>query len=176
MEHHALVQLKGELVLDVWKTGPPPATGQRQQYPSRFWYNFKQHYQVDGLKVLHMFSGSMDWGDTTDIRAETGAKIVAPYDKLPIPDATYDLVVADPPYNSGFANQWTTQRKDLPQPKKILLEAARVTKPGGLIAIMHIILIPAYKAARVKRVAIHAILAGENNAIRCLNVFQKEGT
>ena len=162
-----------ELVTDMWRTGPPPATGQRQRYPGRFWFNFKKHYPVDGLRVLHMFSGSLDWGTTTDIRPESGATIIAPYDALPIPDETYDMVIADPPYNRGFASQWITHDRNLPIPKRILHEAARVTKRGGIIAILHIILIPAYKTAHVRRIGLHAILCGENNAIRLLNVFRR---
>jgi SAM-dependent methyltransferase len=123
-----------------------------------------------------MFSGSLDWGDTTDIRKETGADIVAPYDDLPIPDNSYDLVIADPPYNMGFASRWTEHDKDLPKPKHILLEAARVAKPGGLIAILHVIVVPAYKVANVERIGLHGILAGPNNAIRVLNVFRKKTT
>ena len=161
-----------ELVMDMWRTGPPPAKGQFQRYPGRFWYNFKKYYPIPE-KVLHMFSGSMEWGDTTDIRPETGANIVAPYDNLPIPDATYDMVIADPPYNKGFSNQWTTHAKHLPKPKRILIEAARVTKIGGLIAILHIIIIPQYKEANVKCIGRHGILCGPNNAIRLLNVFRK---
>jgi SAM-dependent methyltransferase len=156
----------------LWLTGPPPATGQFQRYPSRFWYNFKKHYEIPE-KVLHMFSGSMDWGDTTDIRSDTGATFVAPYNDLPIENNTYDMVIADPPYNKGFASEWTTHDKDLPKPKHILIEAARVTKPGGIIAILHIIVIPAYKVADVTRTALYGILAGPNNAIRVLNVFRK---
>jgi DNA modification methylase len=129
---------------------------------------------------LHMFSGSLDWADTTDIREETGATFVAPYNDLPIPDNTYDMVVADPPYNMGFANEWITHKKDLPKPKHILLEAARVTRPGGIIAILHVIIIPQYPDAfkklgrtGVERIALHGILTGPNNAIRVLNVFRK---
>ena len=169
-----------EVVMSIWPCGPPPAKGQRQRYPSRFWYNFKKHYPIDPdiERILHMFSGSMDWGDTTDLRAETGADIVAPYDNLPIEDDTYDKVVADPPYTCGFANEWITHPKDLPKPKKILLEAARVTKPGGLIAILHVIVIPAYKhevpkCSLTERIGLHGILCGPNNAIRVLNVFRK---
>jgi len=173
------------LVTDMWRTGPPPAKGQRQRYPSRFWYCFKEAYPgiiqsvhddevilVKGMKVLHMFSGSIIWGDTTDIRPETKAKIVAPYDELPISDGIYDIVIADPPYNDVFAKEWKT---DLPVPKRILIEASRVTKPGGLIAILHIIHIPAYKEAGVDLIGIHAILTGNNNALRCLNVYRKKG-
>jgi len=136
-------------------------------------YNFRKNYPLEGLKVLSMFAGSSELGDTTDIRPETGAKIVAPYDHLPIPDNTYDLVLADPPYSCGFAKEWTTHPDDLPKPKRILHEAARVTKPGGRIVILHIIVIPAYKTAGVSREALWAILCGPNNAIRVLNVFRK---
>ena len=170
-------QMLKEFVKDTWATGPPPATGQFQRYPGRFWYNFLRTYSLDQTedKVLHMFSGSMDWGDTTDLRAETGATFVGPYDDLPIEDNVYDFVIADPPYTMGFANEWITHKKDLPKPKRILLEAARVTKPNGIIAIMHVILIPAYKVANVKRTAIHNILVGPNNAFRGLNVYRKLG-
>ena len=161
------------IVTDMWRCGPPPAKGQYQRYPSRFWFYFKKQYPIEDKKILHMFSGSLDWADTTDIRADTGASIVAPYNNLPIENNTYDLVVADPPYNKGFASEWTTHDDNLPKPKHILLEAARVTKPGGLIAILHIIIIPAYKIAGVERVALHGILTGPNNAIRVLNVFRK---
>lgn len=117
-----------------------------------------------------MFSGSMDWGVTTDIREETGADIIAPYDDLPIEDGTFDMVIADPPYNALFAKEWS---KKVPKPRRILIEAARVTKEGGLIAILHIIWIPAYKVAGVKGIGRHAIPCGPNNAIRLLNVFRK---
>lgn len=163
-----------DIVTDMWRCGPPPRTGQFQRYPSRFWFYFKRNYSIEDKKILHMFSGSMDWGDTTDFRPETGAMYVAPYDSLPFLSSVYDLVIADPPYAKGFANQWTKHPDDLPKPKRILIEAARVTKEGGLIAIMHIIIIPAYKEANVQRIALHGILTGPNNAIRVLNVFRKK--
>ncbi len=158
--------------LTTWPCGSPPSSGQRQRYPGRFLYFLKKYYPSDGKRVLHMFSGSMpaEWGDTTDIREETGAMIVAPYDKLPLLNGTYDMVIADPPYANHYANEW---HEDLPKPKRILHEAARVTKPGGLILLLHIIIVPAYKTAHVRRVALHPILTGPNNAIRVLNVFQR---
>jgi len=162
--------MKEAIDFTVWKCGNPSSKGQRQQYPSRFIYNLKKYYPFENKKVLTMFSGSSDIGDTTDIRPETGAKIVAPYNKLPIKDNTYDMVIADPPYNSLYAEQW---KADLPKPKRILREASRIVKKGGLILILHIIIIPAYKDCNVKRVAIHPVLCGINNAIRVLNVFKK---
>lgn len=156
-----------------WLCGPPPANGQYQRFPSRFLYNLKMKYPFDGEKVLQMFAGSSDIGDTTDIRPETGAKIVAPYDALPIQDGTYDRVLADPPYTVGFSQEWVSSLDDVPKPKRILREAARVTRSGGLIFILHVIVIPAYKEFDVQRIALHPILCGPNNAIRVLNVFRK---
>lgn len=174
-----------ELVLDVWKTGPPPASGQRQRYPGRFWHNFQRAYPgiiervhgedvvlCEGIKFLHMFSGSMKWGTTTDIRKETGADIIAPYDNLPIPDESFDVVASDSPYADFFAREWTSPR-NFPIPKRILIEAARVTKPGGLIAILHIIKIRNWKEANVEWIGGHSILCGDNNTVRFLNVFRK---
>lgn len=176
----------------MWRCGPPPATGQYQRYPSRFFHNFARAYPeyikkaykpkgkpvevtiVDGIEILHMFSGSIGWGTTTDIRPETGADVVSPYDKLPFEDETFDLVIADPPYADFFSKQWSQDPKDHPTPKRILLEAARVTKPDGMIGILHIILIPAYREANVRRIGLHGVLAGPQNHVRLLNCFRKQ--
>lgn len=116
-----------------------------------------------------MFAGSCDWGVSTDLRAETGADIIAPFDAIPMPDNSFEHVLADPPYADHWANQW---HAELPRPKYILREAARLVKPGGMIGILHIIVIPAYREFNVSRVGLHPILAGPNNAIRVFNVFR----
>lgn len=121
-----------------------------------------------------MFAGSVSGAyTTTDARPETGADIIAPFDAIPLPDCTFAGVLADPPYADHWQGQW---HGDLPKPKHILREAARLTRPGGLIGILHIIVIPAYKELEVTRIALHPVLAGPNNAIRVLNVFRKEWT
>jgi hypothetical protein len=120
--------------------------------------------------ALQMFSGSSDWGVTTDMRAETGADIVAPFDAIPCPDGSFGAVLADPPYADHWQGQW---HGDLPRPKHILREASRLVRPGGLIGILHIIVIPAYRELSVWRIGLHPVLAGPNNAIRVLNVFQR---
>jgi SAM-dependent methyltransferase len=153
--------------------GPPPATGQRQRFPARFLHNLQRVYPTDGQRVLHLFAGSSDLGDTVDIRSGSSPTFVAPYDDLPIADSTYDMVIADPPYTVGFAQEWVSSLDDVPRPKRILGEAARIVRPGGLILILHVIVIPAYKVFGVERVALHPVLCGPNNAIRVLNVFRK---
>jgi hypothetical protein len=154
-----------------WLCGPPKRTGQYQQYPGRFVYNLRKTYpELLEPTVLHMFSGASDLGVTTDLRAETGADIVAPFDQIPREDATFTGVLADPPYADHWQGQW---HGNLPKPKHILKEAARLTRVGGKIAILHIIIIPAYRELGVERIALHPILTGPNNAIRVLNVFRK---
>jgi len=154
-----------------WLCGPPPATGQFQRYPSRFMFNLKKFYpEFIDENTLHMFSGSSEFGITTDYRAETGANIIAPFDALPIPDNSISNVLADPPYADHWQGQW---HGALPKPKHILAEASRVVGKNGLIGILHIIIIPAYKEFGIERIAIHPILTGPNNAIRCFNVFRK---
>jgi len=153
-----------------WLCGNPPAQGQAQRFPGRFEYNLRNTYLQSGMDVLVMFSGSCDWGDTTDIRGETGAQYVAPYDELPVEIGPYDMVVADPPYNAGYAAEWKAK---LPRPKRIARSAMQVLRPGGLFLLLHIIVLPAYKDLGMERVAIHPILCGPNNAIRVLNVMRK---
>ena len=152
-----------------WLCGPPARHGQFQRFPGRFIYNVRHTYpSLIGDNSLHMFSGGSDLGVTTDMRPETGADIIAPFDAIPRPDASFDAVLADPPYADHWQGQW---HGDLPKPKHILREAARLVRPGGLVAILHIIIIPAYAEFGVTRIALHPVLTGPNNAIRVLNVF-----
>lgn len=151
--------------------GPPSSKGQMQQYPSRFMYNLKKFYpEFVSDRTLHMFSGSSEFGITTDLNSDTAA-IKGDFHNLPFLPDSMDAVLADPPYADHWANEWHTE---LPKPKHILKEAVRLVKPGGLIGILHIIIIPAYKEFGVKRIALHPILTGPNNAIRVFNVFRKD--
>lgn len=156
--------------IETWRCGSPPNTGQRQRYPGRFIANVRRTYpDLVAPDALQMFSGSSDFGVTTDLRAETGADIVAPFDAIPCPDGSFGAVLADPPYADHWQGEW---HGDLPKPKHILREAVRLTRPGGLIGILHIIVIPAYRELGVERVALHPVLAGPNNAVRVFNVFR----
>lgn len=170
---------KGGMDITPWLCGSPTSKGQKQQYPGRFIFNLKKFYSSDGKKVLSMFAGVSDIGQktgesvTTDFRPETGADVIAPFDKIPIRAGTFDMVIADPPYTAGFGFEWSKDMKDIPKPKHVLKEAARLTKVGGLVLILHILVIPAYKEFNVTRFALHPILCGPNNVIRVLNVFRK---
>lgn len=167
----------GHLDVTPFATGPPTAHGQKQRYPGRFVHYLNYHYPLDGKRILEMFSGAGElkkYGAvTTDIREETGADIVAPYDDLKIKGRKFDLVLADPPYNHGYQSQWITHSNKLPVPKRIQREGAKVVKVGGLIMILHIMPIPNYKLHNLETVAYHPVFVGGNNSIRCLSVFRK---
>jgi hypothetical protein len=157
--------------ITTWRCGGPPRSGQFQRYPTRFIFNLKRDYpEFVSADTLHMFAGSCEWGTSTDLRAETGADIVAPFDAIPVADESFRHVLADPPYADHWANQW---HAELPKPKHILREAVRLVKPGGLIGILHIIVIPCYRIYPIRRIGIHPVLCGPNNAVRVFNVFQK---
>ena len=153
-----------------WRCGGPSNRGQFQQYPGRFLFNLRKTYpEMMADDALQMFSGASDFGVTTDYREETGADIIAPFDAIPRPDGSFSAVIADPPYADHWQGQW---HGGLPKPKHILREAVRLVRPGGLVGILHIIVIPAYAEFGVTRVALHPVLAGPNNAIRVFNVFR----
>jgi hypothetical protein len=154
--------------------GPPPANGQKQRFPGRFLYNLRRNYDIDPItqRVLWLFSGSMiGYGDSCDLNAESTYQ--CPFDQLPLEAGPYTRVVADPPYTTGFSQEWTSLPSHVPKPKDVLRVAARSCSVSGLIFILHILVIPAYKEFGVKRIALHPVLCGPNNSIRVLNVFEK---
>jgi len=124
-------------------------------------------------ELLHLFSGDLhgqEYGVTVD--ADPDAPADYHYDCLSLPEEwanQWDTVFADPPYNAGFGIEWPA---NFPRPSHILREMARVIKPGGILAMLHILIMPAPKGCR--RIAIRPVLAGPYNAIRVLNVYRKE--
>ncbi len=170
--------MAGDLDMTPFLTGPSPSTGQKQRYPGRFVTYLNAHYHLGGKRILEMFAGSGELQKrfgaiTTDIRSAAAPDFVAPYDNLRLPGRKFDFVIADPPYNAGFSNEWTVHASDLPKPKWIQREAAKVLKIGGLCIILHIIQIPAYKENGMQAVAYHPIFTGPNNAHRLLSVSRK---
>jgi len=145
--------------------------GRKQALPSRLWGYFCRDYATD--KLLHLFSGDLagaEYGTTVDVDTQSPADYH--YNCLDLPEEwrdSWDVVFADPPYNAGFGTEWPA---DFPRPSAVLREMARVTSPGGIIAMLHILIMPA--PAGCHRVAIHPVLAGPYNAIRVLNVYRKE--
>lgn len=163
---------------ETYRCGSPSRKeGRRQALPTRFWKYFICDYYPDENdlpgSLLHLFSGGLvgdKYGITVDIDKNTPADYH--YNCLDLPkgwENYWEVVFADPPYNAGFGTEWPVE---FPRPTHILREMARVCKPGGIIAMLHILIMPAPKGC--ERIAIHPVLAGPYNAIRVLNVYRKE--
>ena len=92
--------------------------------------------------------------------------------QLPFPGNYFDVVFADPPYSVGYAGEWPAE---YPRPSQLLREMYRVCRPGGTIALFHLLIVPAPMGlgGKLQRIAIHAIMSGPHNAMRALNVFTK---
>lgn len=86
--------------------------------------------------VLHPFGGLAEIGDTVDLNETTTPTWVGDaHDLHWIPDATYDLVIVDPPY-SDEESGWLYGTGKL-RPARFKAEALRVCKPGGHVALYH---------------------------------------
>lgn len=84
-------------------------------------------------RVLHLFAGSVSPcndlpGVRVDINPALKPDVVADAHALPFESASFDLVVADPPYTAEDAKRYGTPMINR---RAVLAEAARVTRPGG---------------------------------------------
>lgn len=127
---------------------------------------------ADPDKVLHLCSGSMRRGVTVDIRPEVGPDIVADCRAVPLPDESFDWIMADPPYAEDYARNLYGTEKNYPKPGQILKEAARLLRPGGRVGLLHFIVPLVRKPLRL--VEVRGITTGAGYAIRAWSVFEKD--
>ncbi len=159
----------------VWLCTNPLKSGQSQAFPQRFVSQLEKDYPLTGKRVLWMFAGGVrpsKNNKTCDIRKETKPSFSCSFDKIPKKEnGKYDYIIADPPYNALYASEWSTE---LPKPKHIIREAARLLKPNGVLLLFHIIVTPTYrKSYNFKRIGLHPVLCGLGNAIRVVNALKK---
>jgi len=155
-----------------WACGRPMAK-YKGAYPMGFLERLDKRIGLKGKKVLTLFSGSSKYGDTVDIKPEVNPTYIADCrKKLPIKDNLYDVVIADPPYDSYNINYSTKLYKEsFVKPYSFTKEAVRVCKKGGFICILHQLV---YKTLEgTVRYAIIPITTGPNQRIRVLNIFKK---
>ena len=122
-------------------------------------------------KVLHLCSGSMRIGVTVDIRPEMQPAIVADCRAVPLPDESFDWVMADPPYSEAYAENLYGTGADYPQPSHILREACRLLRPGGRVGILHF-QVPMHRPP-LRMVGVWGVSTGAGYAIRAWTVFEK---
>lgn len=125
----------GAVYRDTWGLGPATSS-----YPGSFPRGLIKRMQRRGWwgnDRLWMFSGSFKdpSGVTVDINPEVRPDVIANCEALPFADESFDFVMLDPPYSELEARQ--LYGLDYCNIFAVINEAARVTRPGGIMAVLH---------------------------------------
>lgn len=126
----------------------------------------------DPSTVLHLCSGSMVTGVRVDVRPEVNPDIVADCRSVPLPDGSFDYILADPPYSEELAANLYDTKGSYPRPGQILKEACRLLRPGGQVGLLHFQVPMSRKPLKLVRV--YGITTGAGFNIRAWSLFRKE--
>lgn len=80
----------------------------------------------DPSRVLHLCSGSVLSGVRVDIRPERKPDIVADCRSVPLPDGSFDFILADPPYSEEYARNLYGTADHYPLPGQIVKAQAGI--------------------------------------------------
>ena len=144
-------------------------------YPMGFMKRLSNLINFDFKKILHLFSGTLKKTanhDTLDIKKELKPTIIADArENFPIKNNSYDVVIADPPYDDWKIYGKKLYGTEIVKPYSFVKEAVRITKPNGYICILHHLV---YKTPKnTIRKAVISITTGPNMRVRVLNIFKK---
>ena len=126
---------------------------------------------VDPEAVLHLCSGSMLTGVCVDVRPEVNPDIVADCRDVPLPDASFDFILSDPPYSKEYAANLYGTEKSYPMPGQIAKEALRLLRPGGAFGLLHF-QVPIIKKP-MEMIGVFGISTGMGYAIRAWTLCRK---
>ena len=121
--------------------------------------------------ILHLCSGSVVTGTRVDIRPGVNPDIVADCRHVPLPDESFDFIMADPPYAESYAQNLYGTGESYPKPGEILKEAARLLRPGGKVGLLHFIVPMIRQPLKIR--GTYGITSGVGNAIRCWTLCEK---
>lgn len=122
--------------------------------------------------ILHCPSGTVTGpGMTVDLIRDEQRKpqVLANAERLPFPDASFDLYLSDPPYSPKDSEKYGCPPF---RPKVAMQGALRVLKPGGY----HCLLNTRYPSFRRKDwnfVGLIGVVTGANRVVRLLSIFQR---
>jgi len=126
-------------------------------------------------KICHLFSGIVEKRFknevTVDLNPEVKPDFLENATKTHFKDNTFHLVLADPPYDDGYAKRYGF--KKAPKIKDILLEGMRICKPDYYVGLLHFVVPTNPKPEQLERVAVIGITEGANMRIRALTLFKK---
>jgi len=92
---------------------------------------------TDPDKVLHFFGGGVKRGITVDIRPETNPTVCCDVTKTPFEDASFDWIMADGPVSHIYNMLLYGIPANAPDEKKVLTEAKRLLRKGGMFGTLH---------------------------------------
>lgn len=123
--------------------------------------------------ILHCPSGTLEGpGMTVDLMRDEIRKpqVQASADKLPFPDASFDLWISDPPYTVADSTKYGCPPFPL---RGMMKEAHRVLRPGGYLGVLHTYY-PAYKRQEWDLKGLVAVVTGFQRATRMFSIFQRK--
>ena len=121
-----------------------------------------------------MCSGGLPPGEgrlRLDIRHSVGPDVVADGCALPLADESVAAVMLDPPYTLEYADH--LYETEYPRPAHLLAEAARVTQPGGGIAILHFMVPNPPKGTDLE--GVYGVTTGCGYRIRAFSLYRRRG-
>jgi len=127
---------------------------------------------VDPDQVLHLCSGSVLTGIRVDIRPEKNPDIIADCRNVPLPDESFDWILADPPYSEEYAKNLYGTEDFYPTPLEIVKESMRLLKPNGLLGLLHFQVPTIRKPAKI--VNVYGVTTGSGYAILAWTLIRKE--
>jgi hypothetical protein len=127
----------------------------------------------DKRRVLHLFSGKVQLaelpGDTVDINPDLSPTFVDDAQRLDrVPLASYDLILADPPYSIEDAERYRTTMVK----RNVVLAALRGVSPGTHIVWLDQVL-PMYRRDAFDIEAVIGMVKSTNHRFRMITVFKR---
>lgn len=128
----------------------------------------------DAKQTLHLFAGTVRPSlheITLDCQACEGImpSVIGDARHLPFQPASFDFVLADPPYSAKDAAHYGTP---MIARGPVLREIATVVKPGGYVCWLDTVW-PMYSKALWRQIGAVAVLVSTNTRVRCLSIFER---
>lgn len=158
-------------LLEAEHFGPMELSG---GYPVGFLDLIYKHLGVtDPEQVLHLCSGSIRHGVTVDLRAEMNPKYCCDARRTPFEDGSFFWVMADPaPIAEYHCAVYGLPEDSFPNPRELLIEAARVLQPGGKVCLLS--MIEPHPTPGLKHIGTFVPLVGPGFFVRGAFLYERE--
>jgi len=125
----------------------------------------------DASNVLHLFSGSLPTGNYTRFDLKEDADVVGDAHELSFyfEPATFDLILADPPYSQEDAEHYGTP---LISRNRVVTECAAILEPGGYLVWLDQVL-PMFRKDTLFLCGLFGIVRSTNHRFRVASIFRR---